>query len=127
MNTQITVHFLTENHKEPLVERFIKRLDQLDPSQKIIPSIENESTVNEHTGDILLVSLNYISKIDFLNALSAKYTYINFIDPISFSQFDEYKLFSQIKSIHKALVTHQITDDSKKDWRFFDYYQALIA
>lgn len=125
MKSEINVHFLAENCKSNVVTSLVERLVRLDNCNSIIPYIENEHTVTKHTGDILLVSLSFISKIEFLNSLSSKYTYINFINPLSYSQFDEKKLFSQIVSVYERIPFNDGYREKRNHWTFFDYHKEM--
>lgn len=100
-------------------------MTKLQTCDLIIPQIENKKTVIQNTGDILLVSLSFITKIEFLNSLSSQYTYINFIHPRALSQFDESKLLMQVIALSKSVSLNEISKTSRNGWRFFDYYQEL--
>ena len=125
MESQIEVHFLAENNKNNLVTYLTEKLMQQDFSNSIIPYIENETTVINGTGDILLVSLAFIPKIKLLNKLTSQYSYINFIHPLAYSQFDEKRLFSQIISINEGIQTNIIKKEKREQWTFSDYLNEM--
>lgn len=125
IKNKTTVHFLTGENDQEVIIDLVTRMTKLQICDLIVPHIEDETTVVKNTGDILLVSVSFITKIEFLNALSSQYTYINFIHPVALSQFDESKLFVQIISLSKAISLGKINKKSRSDWRFFDYYKEL--
>ncbi|EOT48634.1 MULTISPECIES: hypothetical protein [Enterococcus] len=125
IKNQTSIHFLTEEHDKEIIIELVTRMTKLQTCDLIIPQIENKKTVIQNTGDILLVSLSFITKIEFLNSLSSQYTYINFIHPRALSQFDESKLLMQVIALSKSVSLNEISKTSRNGWRFFDYYQEL--
>lgn len=125
MSLNRKIVFLADEFDEDIIKMMVdklllsKRLE-INCDEKYV---YNKNSINNITGRILLVSYGFSKSIEVLNQLKSNFTYVNFIDPVAFSQIDENKLFQQINQINEDNLIELQNQTWTSNWTYSDYYQ----
>lgn len=117
------IYFLSELTEDNMTRSIVKKLSLKIQKPGLINSVKNSETIRKCSGEILLVSYSFINSIKFINELVPNFDYVNFIDPVAYSQIDEERLLEQIKKIDELNLSQKQKELWSSKWNYYDFYR----
>lgn len=120
---------IKENKENTITDTLVQRFNALTEMDNIPFQVElisfDEETIDDLSGDILLLSFPLMSELPYLNRLKRKFFFVSFIDPHAYSQIDENKLLKQVQQIDRFSPTEISAFHPKNHWTYPNYFLAI--